>query len=221
MRTIPKSFTCPTRIFNVIGLEVDPNGEDAELVSKVIRDAREHRADPHDTAGQMRPRGTQLVKRYLGVLAEDLLFKHLQAEFRHEARVIKEPFKTHKTHVDIEIHWHTGGKTTIEVRSSYHRIPLHIIVCQEFKTLGPYSTVRKPGETVKDFYLQGVLRQNFNIDGIHTLYFTGGAPGRWFLEKGTVSTLKQDGAEYLVLPMLEGMDAIEIVNSIRSIIYSK
>ena len=169
----------------------------------------------------MRTKDEQLIKRYLGALTENLLVEHLQSELGHGVHVVKKPFETYEKHMDIEIHW-GGNMTPLEVRSSfYYAYYLRNVIGKHFKTLGPYSTARKPGETVKDFYLQGVLRQNFNIEDIHTLYFTGGAPGHWFLERGTVSTLRQDGAEYLVLPMLEGMDAMEIVNAIRNIIQDK
>ena len=110
--------------------------------------------------------------------------------------------------------------TPLEVRSSfYYAYYLRNVIGKHFKTLGPYSTARKPGETVKDFYLQGVLRQNFNIRDNHTLYFTGGAPGHWFIERDQVDSLEQDGAEYLVIPMIEGMDAMEIVSAIKDIIH--
>ncbi|MDE0401484.1 MAG: hypothetical protein OXL96_27115 [Candidatus Poribacteria bacterium] len=220
MKEIPKVFEYPTRNFNVVGFEISPT-EDRMHINKALAEAREHGGDPHNTAGKMRTEDEQLIKRYLGALTENLLVEHLQSELGRSVRVVKKPFETYEKHVDIEIHW-DGNMTPLEVRSSfYYAYYLRNVIGRHFKTLGPYSTARKSGETVKDFYLQGVLRQNFNIENIHTLYFTGGAPGRWFLERGTVSTLKQDGAEYLVLPMLEGMDAMEIVNLIKNIIYSK
>lgn len=220
MKKIPKEFKYSTRDFNVVGFELSPT-EDERYINNAWAEAHEHGGDPHNTAGEMRTKDEQLIKRYLGALTENLLIEHLQSELGHGVHVVKKPFETYEKHVDIEIHW-DGNMTPLEVRSSfYYAYYLRNVIGKHFKTLGPYCTARKPGETVKDFYLQGVLRQNFNIEDIHTLYFTGGAPGRWFLERGTVSTLKQDGAEYLVLPMLEGMDATEIVNSIKSIIYSK
>ena len=220
MKKIPGKFEYSTRNFNVVGFEISPS-EDRIHIDKARAEAREHGGDPHNTAGEMRTEDEQLIKRYLGALTENLLVEHLQSELGYSVRVVKTPFETYEKHVDIEIHW-DGNMMPLEVRSSfYYARYLRNVIGKHFKTLGPYSTARKPGETVKDFYLQGVLRQNFNIKDIHTLYFTGGAPGHWFLEKGTVSTLKQDGAEYLVLPMLEGMDAMEIVNAIKGIIQSE
>lgn len=218
MRKIPEAFRYPTRAFNTVGFEINPN-TDRGYIDSALAEASQHGGDPHDTAGEIRTEDQQLIKRYLGALTENLLVEHLQAELGHSVHVVKKPFETYEKHVDIEIHW-DGNMTPLEVRSSfYYAYYLRNVIGRHFKTLGPYSTARKPGEKVKDFYLQGVLRQNFRIEDRHTLYFTGGAPGHWFLEKGTVSTLKQEGAEYLVLPMLEGMDAIEIVNAIRNVIH--
>lgn len=219
MKEIPKVFEYPTRNFNVVGFEISPT-EDRIHINKALAEAREHGGDPRNTAGVIRTENEQLVKRYLGALTENLLVEHLQSELGDDVHVRKKPFETYEKHVDIEIHW-DGNMTPLEVRSSFYYAHLRNVIGRYFKTLGPYSTARKPGETVKDFYLQGVLQQDFDIEDIHTLYFTGGAPGRWFLERGTVSTLEQNGAEYLVLPMLEGMDAMEIVKGIKSIIQGK
>ena len=218
MRITPEGFTYPQRAFNVVGFEIDPV-VDREIINQASKEALEHGGDDRDPAGQIRSKDVKLRKRYLGALAENLLVKYLQHTFRQDARVIKEPFKTYEQHVDIEIHWNNGKMTTLEVRSSfYYATYLRNVIGKHFKTLGPYATGRKPGETLKDFYLQGVLRQSFNIEQTHTLYFTGGAPGHWFTERGEVSTLKQDGAEYLVIRMLNGMDTIGIVKAIRSVI---
>ena len=217
MRIIPEGFTYPECNFNVVGFEINPV-EDSEIINKALEEARKHGADRRDTAGRMRTDEQLLNKRYLGALTENLLVQHLQSELGYSVSVDKKPFETYKEHVDIEISW-SGGLITLEVRSSFfYASYLRNVIGKHFKTLGPYSTARKPGETVKDFYLQGVLRQSFNINQIHTLYFTGGAPGHWFLEKGVVDTLKQDGAEYLVIRMLDGMDISGIVNAIRSTI---
>ena len=217
MRIIPEGFTYPERDFNVVGFEINPVA-DTERVNKALIEAREHGADRHDTAGRMRTDEQLLNRRYLGALAENLLVEHLQVQLGSGVSVEKEPFETYKQHVDIEIIW-SGGVINLEVRSSFfYATYLRNVIGKHFKTLGPYSTARKPGETVKDFYLQTVLRQSFNIEQTHTLYFTGGAPGHWFTERGEVSTLKQDGAEYLVIRMLNGMDTVGIVNAIRSVI---
>lgn len=218
MKIIPNRFVYPTRAFNVVGFEISPT-EDKGRIDQALSEASEHGGDPRDTAGKIRTKDEQLIKRYLGALTENLLVEYLQSELGDGVHVKKKPFETYEKHVDIEIHW-DGNMTPLEVRSSfYYAYLLRNVIGKHFKTLGPYSTARKPGETVKDFYLQGVLRKNFNIEESHTLYFTGGAPGHWFIERDQVDSLEQDGAEYLVIPMLEGMDATEIVNAIKAIIY--
>ena len=217
MKIIPNGFEYPTRDFNVVGFEISPT-EDRGRIDQALAEASEHGGDPHNTAGKMRTKDERLIKRYLGALAENLLVEYLQSELGDGVQVVKKPFETYEKHVDIEIHW-DGNMTPLEVRSSfYYATYLRNVIGKHFKTLGPYSTARKSGETVKDFYLQGVLRKNFDIEDSHTLYFTGGAPGHWFIERDEVDSLKQDDAEYLVIPMIEGMDAMEIVNAIRGII---
>ena len=217
MRTIPERFTYPRREFNVVGFEINPT-EDRGIIDQALMEVRGHGADRRDTAGKIRTDEQLLNRRYLGAQAENLLVEYLQAQLGSGVKVDKEPFESYAQHVDIVISW-SGGEMTLEVRSSfYYATYLRNVIGRHFKTLGPYSTARKPGETVKDFYLQTVLRQSFNINETHTICFTGGAPGHWFTERGVVDSLEQDGAEYLVIPMLEGMDTTGIVNEIRGAI---
>ena len=215
MRIVQERFTYPQREFNVVGFEIDPV-QDREIINEACMEALGHGGDPHDPAGQMRTEDVKLRKRYLGALAENLLVEHLKDTFQREAQVIKKPFETYEKHVDIEIHWNNGKITNLEVRSSfYYATYLRNVIGKHFKTLGPYATGRKPGETLKDFYLQGVLRQSFSTEQIHTFYFTGGAPGHWFTERGTIYSLGQGEAEYLALPMTNGMDTIGVIDEIR------
>ena len=217
MRTIPKRFTCPTRNFNVVGLEVNPNGEDAELYTKMLAEAYEQKenSDPRDTSGRVRTEEEHLRDCYLGAVSESLIVKYLQNEFRQEAYVVREPFETYEKHVDIEVYWNNGNKTTLEVRSSFHYASLRNVVCEYFNALGPYRTGIKPGETLKNFYFQGLLKQNFDLNKVHMFHFSGGAPGQWFKERGTEGDLDRPGAEYLKIPLVEVMDAVEIVNALR------
>lgn len=218
MRTIPKTITCAKRRFNVVGLEVDPTGEDVENFNKILAEAHEQKenSDPRDTSGRVRSDDEHLRDCYLGAIAENILVKYLQNEFQQEARVVREPFETYEKHIDIEVYWNNGNKTTLEVRSSFHYASLRRVVCEYFNALGPYRTDIKPGETLKDFYLQGLLKQNFDFNRVHTFHFSGGAPGHWFMERGTVGDLDREGAEYWKIPLVEVMDAVEIVNTLRS-----
>ena len=218
MIKIPERFTCAKRRFNVVGLEINPTGEDEEDFNRMLAEAHEQKenSDSRDTSGQERSDDEHLRDCYLGTMAENTLVKYLQDEFRQEARVVREPFETYEKHVDIEIYWNNGNKTTLEVRSSFHYASLRNVVCEYFNALGPYRTDIKPGETLKDFYLQGLLKQNFDFNRKHTFHFSGGAPGHWFMEKGTVGDLDHEGAEYLKIPLVEVMDAVEIVNALRS-----
>ena len=217
MKKIPKRLSCSTRYFNVVGFEVNPT-EDREIINKALAEAREQmqNSDSRDTSGRKRSEEEHLKDCYLGTISENILVKHLQDEFQQEARVVREPFETYEKHVDIEIYWNNGNKTTLEVRSSFHYASLRNVVCEYFNALGPYRTDIKPGETLKDFYFQGLLKQNFDFNIVHTFHCSGGAPGHWFMEKGTVDDLDREGAEYLQIPIVEVMDIVEIVDAIRS-----
>ena len=58
----------------------------------------------------------------------------------------------------------------------------------------------------------------FNYMQNHRLYFAGGAPYELLKQRGRRTNFKQRGAEYLVLSMVEAMDAKEIISAIRSAI---
>ena len=212
---------CPNRDYTLIGFEIDPDGDGAEEIDKALTEAREQRSNPRDTAGQIRSPEVQLKTRYIGALAENLLVEHLQNEFGQEARVIKEDYKTYDEHVDIKIDWNNGNQTTIEVRSSFAYGNMSRVICELFDHIGPYTTTFKSNETPQDFYLRGVLHEeyenSFHYDRKHIMYFAGGVPRRWLEESGTVKSMGQRGARYLTIPLWQGMDAIEIINEIRSV----
>ena len=95
------------------------------------------------------------------------------------------------------------------------------VVCDVFDHIGPYTTSYKSEETPQDFYLRGVLheeyRNSFSYDTPHVLYFAGGVPRRLLEESGIVKSMGKRDAQYLTIPLWQGMDAIEIINEIRSV----
>ena len=213
-----KTIECPTRDFNLIAFEIDPIGEDADLVNAVHDEARRHGASAYAPSGRRRSQEALRKTRYLGVLSEKLLVNHLQDELESNAYVSNRIFEDYGNHVDIEIE-KDGRITTLEVRSSFLYISLERIVCEAHGVIGPYSTSYKPGEKPKDFYLYALInqaRRRFSFGEKHTLYFASGAPYEWFLEKGEERNLKQENANYLlIVPMVNAMDAIEVVDAIR------
>ena len=211
---------CPTRDFNLIAFEIDPLGEDVDLVNAIRNAVLQHAAVAYAPSGTTRSKNTLRKTRYLGVLAETLLIDHLQGELGHGVNVSQQAFVDHVQHVDIQIH--VGGHVTnLEVRSSFPFSRLQAVVCQHFNVIGPYSTSYKPGEIVKDFYLLGLINQavgSFTPNRKHVFYFAGGAPYQLLKEKGERDNLKQQGADYWVLRLVEAMDAVEIVDAIRRVI---
>ena len=211
---------CPTRDFSLIAFEIDPIGEDVDLVNAMRDEVLQHRAAAYAPSGRTRSENELRKTRYLGVLAENLLIDHLQDELGQGVNVSKQAFVDHVQHVDIEIR--VGGRVTnLEVRSSFPFSRLQAVVCQHFNVIGPYSTSYKPGESVKDFYLLGLINEavrSFTPKRKHTFYFAGGAPYHLLREKGKRDNLKQQGADYWVLRLVEAMDAVEIVDAIRSAI---
>ena len=211
-----KKVECPTRDYYLIALELDPTGEDADLVNTVHEKVRELEATSAAPSGRRRGSRELMNTRYLGVLSEILLIEHLQHELGQSARVFNRTFVDYSDHVDIEIEAN-GQITKVEVRSSFPYTSLRNVVCRAFDAIGPYSTSYKPDESPKDFYLRGLINEgmaNFSFAREHTFYFAGGAPYHWFEEKGVIKDFDQPGAEFLTIPLVQAMDARQIVDAI-------
>ena len=214
----PVPLNCETGIFNLVAFDIDPTGEDSVLVSEVYDEASRHGGDSHDPGGVRRSR-TQLSRtRYLGALSEQLFADYLQDELEN-VRVYNAPYVDAEGHVDIEIEVQ-GKVITFEVRSSFAHGDLSHVISHVFDALGPYTTLRKQEESPKDYYLRGVMhedtRNSFSIEKKHTLYFAGGAPYHWFQEMGRIKNLRQRGAKYWTIPLWQAMDAIKMMEEIRS-----
>ena len=211
---------CPTRDFSLIAFEIDPIGEDVDLVNAIRDEVLQHGAAAYAPSGRIRNEDELSKTRYLGILAENLLVAHLQDELGQGVHISNREFVDYDKHVDIEIQ--LGEKIVdLEVRSSFPYSRLQAVVCRIFKVIGPYSTSYKPGESVKDFYLLGLINEavgRFNFNRKHTFYLAGGAPYQLLREKGKRDNLKQSGANYRVLRLVEAMDAVEIKDAIRSAI---
>lgn len=211
---------CETGVFNLVAFDIDPIGEDKVLVSEVRDQASRHTGDFHDPGGVRRGRAQLLRTRYLGVLSEKLFTDYLQDELEN-VHVYNSPYEDPNEHVDIEIEVREKI-ITFEVRSSFAHGDLSHVISHVFDALGPYTTLRKPEESPKDYYLRGVMhedaRNSFRIEENHTLYFAGGAPYHWFKERGRVKDLRQRGAEYWTIPLWQAMDAIKMMEEIRSVV---
>lgn len=217
MRKSQITIHCETRDFNLVVFDIDPIGEDAALVDEVLNEVRQHGAVSSDPSG--RDRGPQRLSktRYLGVLSEKLLSNHFQSELGADINVLNKAFVDHDAHVDIEIQ--VGEKVkTLEVRCSFPYSRLKNVVCHYFNVIGPYVTLYKRTERPKDFYLLGLINEDvrkFDFQRKHKFYLAGGAPYQLLKEKGKRDNLKQRDADYLVLSLVQAMDAIEIVDVIR------
>ena len=219
MKKRHEPINCPTRIVNLVAFDMDPAGEDVDLVNELRSKAAEHGGDPRDTAGRVRDEEELLKDRYIGYLAEYQLVNHLQAELGQDFHVCSRKFVSHSDHVDIEIEYDGQVVTTVEVRSSFLYIRPRSIVCRAHGVIGPYETALKRGEKPKDFYLYAFINEAveaFDLRRKHTLFFPAGAPYPMLEEKGEWRDLGRRGARYLVLvPMSDAMDSIEVVEAIR------
>ena len=220
MRKGITKIECPTRNFFLDFFEIDPAGEDKNLVNTILDEVHKHSAVNYAPSGQRRSSEEVTKTRYLGVLAERLFVTHLQAKLGRDIHVSTAAFVNYEQHVDIEIE--AGNRLIkLEVRSSFPYSPLEAVVCQHFDVIGPYSTSYKQGESPKEFYLRGLINEDvrkFDYMKNHRLYFAGGAPYELLKQRGRRDNFKQRGAEYLALSMVEAMDAKEIIDAIRSAI---
>ena len=216
-----KPINCSTRIVNLVAFNIAPTGEDADRVNGLLTKVRQHGASPHSPSGRIRDPQELMKKRYLGFLSEELIAEHLKSELGPGTNVSNESFENHEDHVDIAIQG--DGKTIdVEVRSSFPYSRLDRVVCEIYDVIGPYSTARKSEESLKDFYLFAFINEaveKFSFEREHTLYFAAGAPKQWFFtEKVREDDLKQQGANYLLIPIVKAMDAVEVVNAIKNTI---
>lgn len=211
---------CPTRSLNLIAFDIDPTGEDIGLVRAVLDEVQKHGAVTYDPSRRQRDRTRLTATRYLGVLSERLITEHLQSELGQSVNVSNKAFERYEDHVDIEIH--SSGKTiNLEVRSSYLYAPLPSIICRLHDVIGPYSTSYKPGENPKDFYFRAFINERvekFSFQRKHTLFFAAGASYQLFLERGWRDDLKQQDADYCLVPLIDAPDAVQIVDEIRRVI---
>ncbi len=220
MRKRVQIVKCPTRSLNLIAFDIDPVGEDVDLVRAVMDEVQKHGAATYDPSTRPRDRARLTATRYLGVLSEKLITEHLQSELGQNVNVSNETFESYENHVDIEIQ--ADQKIiNLEVRSSYLYAPLPAIVCRLHDVIGPYSTSYKSGESPKDFYLRALINQrveNFSFQRKHALFFVAGASYQLFLEKGWRDNLKQQNADYFLVPLIDAPDAGQIVDEIRRVI---
>lgn len=208
------------RDYSLIAYDIDPRGEDRDFVDSIKSEASQHSANIQNPGGQRRNPVILSKTRYLGVLAEKLISDGLRSIFGQSISVFNRTFERYDIHVDIEIEV-DEKKIDLEVRSSFGYAPLPDLINIHFDHIGPYTTVYKPAEEPKDFYLRGLINEHpndFNYDREHTFFFAGGVPYTLLEEIDMHKDFDQPGADYLVVPLYRGMDVEEIVNLIRGAI---
>lgn len=215
--------SCPQRVrqapFCFVGFELDPSGNNGEVIQRAIRAAARQGGIPLAPDGSVRNPDRLFKTRYLGALSEILLVHFLQKQLGEEFRVVRdEHFSGYENHTDITVRWNDRA-VTLEVRGSFPYRPLPRVICELFDVIGPYATTYKPGEPPRDFYLRTLINEkvdNFSPDRPHILYFVGGAEAALFGNEGGQTDLKQAGAEYLTIkPIAKARDAREILGLIR------
>ena len=201
----------------LVAFDIDPQSEHKDFVDRIIDEASQHSANIQNPGGRNRNSVVLSKTRYLGALAEDLIANHLQSIFGQRTRVFNRTFERHDIHVDIEIEI-GGRKIDSEVRSSFGYARLHNLIDKYFDHIGPYTTSYKSNEKPKHFYLRGLINEhpnNFSYDREHTFYFAGGVPYRLLEQMDRHKDFDQPGADYLVVPLYMGMDAVEIIELLK------
>ena len=208
------------RDYFLVVFDVDPQGEHRDFVNRIQNEASQHSANIQNPGGVNRNKIVLSKTRYLGALAEDLIANYLQPIFGQSTRVFNRTFERYDIHVDIEIE--VGGrKIDSEVRSSFGYAPMEALINIHFDHIGPYTTSYKSNEEFKHFYLRGLINEgvrDFNYGEKHTFYFAGGVPCGLLKEMNMHKNFKQPGADYLVVPLYLGMDAVEIIDLIKGTI---
>jgi len=206
------------RPFILQSFTIEPTGDDEQLVKEVLSTLAGHGAVILDPSGKPRNPNKLVKTRYLGVLSEVLLQRHLQSKFGTTIQVHNLPFTDYATHVDLEVEGN-GRKLSIEVRGSFPYSALSHVICNIFDIIGPYETRYKPQEVVKDFYLRTLINQDVNLFDIyqpHTLYFCGGAEKALLDKVGYWTNFDQQGARYRAIkPIAKARDAEEIIVAIK------
>lgn len=209
--------------FEVLAFNIKPSSsdEDKQLLEIVEREIEKVQANDKNTSGESRSPEVLYKDRYIGVIAEILLYGYLKKELKAiGAEVVREDFLDCASHVDLVVK--KGNTTrTIEVRGSYpYCKDFNRVLTELFDIIGPYATKAKPGECVKDYYLRVLINEGkneFNTKADHTIYFVGGAERNHFIERGIITTYDQDGAQYIAIkPITRGRDAKQVVQMIKN-----
>ena len=207
-------------IYFLVAFDIDPQDEHRDFVNRIKNEASQHSANIQNPGGINRNQVVLSKTRYLGALAEDLIADHLRPIFGRSTRVFNRTFERYDIHVDIEIE--VGGrKIDLEVRSSFGYARMHNLIDKYFDHIGPYTTSYKSNEEPKDFYLRGLINEgpnDFNYERKHTFYFAGGVPYSLLEEMDMHKDFDQPGADYLVVPLHMGRDAVEIIDLIKGTI---
>ena len=205
------------RDYLLVAFDIDPQGEHRDFVNRIRNEASQHSANIQNPGGVTRNTIVLSKTRYLGALAEDIITNYLRPIFGESIDVFNRTFERHDIHVDIEIEM-GGRKIDSEVRSSFGYAPMEDLINVHFDHIGPYTTVYKSNEKFKHFYLRGLINEgvgDFSYGRRHTFYFAGGVPKNLLKEMDMHKDFKQPGADYLVVPIYKGMDAVEIIDLIK------
>jgi len=202
----------------------------------------------HDPSGVPRDQKKRIVKCFAGVHAEALIQRFLKDKLVNlpqgdEHEIVSPPANYSFGQTDLRIIWKADRKvyTTIEIRSSYSYLArtMDDVIKGSMSLLGPYTTVIKKKELLKDYYLTCIHRiepsyiRSFTgerridtrspkvTEAIYehlcesglTSHYVGGETVDGFLNsnRSMVDDLFQEGAKYKVIrPICAGLDAVEV-----------
>jgi len=189
-----------------------------------------------DPAGVPRDVATRIAKCSGGVIAERIFKDFIERRMIEEGKTKTElsefelyipPGDYSKGQIDLIIRRKNGKKPMlkIEVRSSfsYKTATIFNVVRYAMSLLGPYTTIVKLGEEIKDFHVTVIHRvdpvdllQQSRKRGIDS-YIVGGGTKEMFQDSQhtMIDDLYQEGASYKIIrPMCEGLDAYDVAEKI-------
>ncbi len=203
-------------------LEIGFEESDSEVIDMARKNAMllSEKVHPDDPAGVKRDKETIYNRNLAGTLSE-VAFRfsvtQLGRELNSNPTFAKPEFVPSKDQIDVVVTG-TGGPRTVEIRSSgYYKTSLKRVFTGAFSIIGWYTTMSKPGERRKDFYVQMV----YGFDATQTesiverdlsIIFAGGATQELLEQRGYDTDLKQYRARYRVInPIVKGIAPKEII----------
>lgn len=216
--------------FNVLEYWIEAN-------DRIWREAREKaqelakQMNVHSPAGEVRDPKMILANCFAGCIAENAIIFRLNSYAGESGKAVRARptlFDKSKDNDQVDILVSNEERqempgVSIEVRSSYGAVQDNYKrYTQWFSIVGNYVSANKGRELVKDFYITVVF--NFSQDTMYqkmvsgepiTLQLAAGCSREFLKKYGRIDSLKNKGAEYLVIkPLIKGLPVDAVMDQI-------